>query len=483
MKCPTIIPQKKELPKRQTHLRMSAVELLFSALLVCSLVFLPFSSSKSETQEIVTGQETSPNVLPSMSVHTRSGGTRITSGQGCATGKFCTAGKQGPGGFFTSTFDLQDNMSIDQINRGFDLDYGMDVRSHPSNATLSSCVGGNVMQNDDCRDIFKLTVSLFNSGSILAHKFEHEVELDFSGTKTYSFSQIIPQNEFSALTGEFEMFGIDAGFPNKFFGPRFSNPTLTTTYDLVTLIETEIIDIISTIDMTPPNEAPISDVEVEVETPTGEVINVELEINDQISVELETTSLAPPVMEAPVEPTQEVEVNIEVETEMQDANTESGTNTQNEPEPEPESTTETEPTEQEGESSVEESTETETTEVRATNEEEVEEESPRRATPEVKKKEIAQKVKEKVAKKIMKKMGDKGRYDSTNQLRTLVVMQVLGNTKSFFSAQKMLPDTQGFFTNTKIPDATISDNNYNQYFLFGGSDARMDALTDSQYRR
>ena len=68
MKCPTIIPQKKELPKRQTHLRMSAVELLFSALLVCSLVFLPFSSSKSETQEIVTGQETSPNVLPSMSV-------------------------------------------------------------------------------------------------------------------------------------------------------------------------------------------------------------------------------------------------------------------------------------------------------------------------------------------------------------------------------------------------------------------------------
>ena len=83
----------------------------------------------------------------------------------------------------------------------------------------------------------------------------------------------------------------------------------------------------------------------------------------------------------------------------------------------------------------------------------------------------------------MKKMGDKGRYDSTNQLRTLVVMQVLGNTKSFFSAQKTLPDTQGFFTDTKIPDATISDNNYNQYFMFGGSDAAHNALIESQYRR
>ena len=40
--------------------------------------------------------------------------------------------------------------------------------------------------------------------------------------------------------------------------------------------------------------------------------------------------------------------------------------------------------------------------------------------------------KEVAAKKILKKMGDKGRYDSANQLKTLIVMQVLGNSKSFF---------------------------------------------------
>ena len=99
------------------------------------------------------------------------------------------------------------------------------------------------------------------------------------------------------------------------------------------------------------------------------------------------------------------------------------------------------------------------------------------------KQEKKQEAKQKAAKKIMKKMGDRGKYDSLNQLKTLVVMQVLGNTREFFSAQKLIPQPEGFFTDTRIPDATISDNNYNQYFMFGGSDAKMDALIDSQYGR
>ena len=36
--------------------------------------------------------------------------------------------------------------------------------------------------------------------------------------------------------------------------------------------------------------------------------------------------------------------------------------------------------------------------------------------------------KEKAAKKIVKSMGDKKKYDSINQMKTLIVMQVLGNT-------------------------------------------------------
>ena len=84
---------------------------------------------------------------------------------------------------------------------------------------------------------------------------------------------------------------------------------------------------------------------------------------------------------------------------------------------------------------------------------------------------------------MVKKMGDKGKYENSNQLKTLVIMQVLGNTKSFFSTQKMLQDTPGFFTVDKIPDTQISDNNIAAYYMIGGSDAKMDALTDTQYRR
>tara|TARA_E500000178_G_scaffold252198_1_gene248783 strand:- start:461 stop:1015 length:555 start_codon:yes stop_codon:yes gene_type:complete len=90
--------------------------------------------------------------------------------------------------------------------------------------------------------------------------------------------------------------------------------------------------------------------------------------------------------------------------------------------------------------------------------------------------------KQKAANKIVKKMGDKGRYDSGNQLKTLVVMQVLGNSKDFFSTQQNLPDIEGFFTDTKLPDSSLKTNNIGQYFLFGSSNSTHNALVDMQYK-
>ena len=88
----------------------------------------------------------------------------------------------------------------------------------------------------------------------------------------------------------------------------------------------------------------------------------------------------------------------------------------------------------------------------------------------------------KAGNKAVKKMGDK-KYSDTNQIKTLVIMQVLGNTRSFFDAQAKLKDTPNFFSNTTIPDSSISDNNVAAYFMIGGSNLKMDALTDMQYRR
>jgi len=49
--------------------------------------------------------------------------------------------------------------------------------------------------------------------------------------------------------------------------------------------------------------------------------------------------------------------------------------------------------------------------------------------------------KEKAATKIVKDIDDEERYDETNQLKTLIVMQILGNTKTFFDTQSTIIDT------------------------------------------
>jgi len=91
--------------------------------------------------------------------------------------------------------------------------------------------------------------------------------------------------------------------------------------------------------------------------------------------------------------------------------------------------------------------------------------------------------KQKAGSKIVKNMGDKGRYDSNNQLKTLLVMQVLGNSKTFFNDQKLIQDTPGFFSDLIVPDTQISDNNFASFIMFGGSNVKMDALVDSQYNQ
>ena len=460
--------------------------------LLLGLLALPLvypSLSNAQSTEIVTGQETTANQLPNMEEFLRSGGTRTTSGSGCATGAFCTAGKQGPGGTFTSTFDLQENMTIDQINRGFQMDYSTDVTSHVSNSRLARCVGGNVMQAADCRDIFKLTVSLFDTGSILAHKFEHEVELDFTGTRNFAFSQTIPENTLTSATGTFEMFGIDAGFGSKFFGPRFANPSLTTTFDLVTLIETEVLDVLNTTDIlntNVPEPVEIANIEVEVESSSGQQMQLEMEVQTEMTLEM-PTEMAPVATTAVAEPEVEVaEVSAEIETEMQDvadvepttdqpvessdSEQEGGTDTGNESEPEPEQTAEAEPSEQEAESQPE-PTET-------ASESEPESNNEPKAKVKVAKKTSA---KQKAARKIVKRMGDKGKYDSSNQLKTLIVMNVLGNSKKFL-VQPTIPQPTGFFTESKMPDAQLPENNAAAWILMGGSNQLHDRLTGLQYK-
>ena len=61
---------------------------------------------------------------------------------------------------------------------------------------------------------------------------------------------------------------------------------------------------------------------------------------------------------------------------------------------------------------------------------------------------------EKAATKIVKKIDDKARYDESNQMKTLIVMQILGNTKTFFDTQSTIVDTDV----NEYLNKTIEDN-------------------------
>ena len=469
----------------------SKVLVLLLVSLVCSLGY--HSSSEAQTtQQIETETVVTDNYLPTMDEFTTRGGTSDS----CRTGSGatnCTGGTNSGGGFYTSTFDLEEQMTIDEINAGFDLDYGIDVMSHSSNSVLASCVNGNLLQSSDCRDVFTLTVSLFDTGDVLAHKFEHSVELNYTGTRSFSFNQTIPENTFTSLTGEFELFGIDAGFRSGFFGPAFANPTLTTTFELVTLLETEVLDILNTtdiLDVNTPEDVEVATIEVEIETPDGQqMASMELEVNTEMSMEIEPLELPSVDTQSATEVEVEIaEVNTEIEMEMENVAEPEPTTSESVESTEPEQTEQASGTESSNESEPEPTTaesdadgeEPRTTETASAEESEDAQSESSSVKPKAK---VAKKTsaKQKAARKIVKKMGDKGKYDSTNQLKTLVVMNVLGNSKKFL-VQPTIPQPTGFFTDTKLPDANIPENNAAAWLLIGGNNQRMDELVNSQYK-
>ena len=254
---------------------------------------------------------------------------------------------------------------------------------------------------------------------------------------------------------------VDSSTDDMYFEPEFNEPDMNMSYETVEM-EMEF--------------------DLDIEMPEVEIAVVEIEMEMEMELELEMPAPEPEI-------TEEIEVasepdTIEPEPEMEESvnEPESQPETENEPESVDElveeDTTETEVDAEEESNSEESVSETEANEGKSEDMEEPEDKGEAEEKP-VKKPESK---KEKAAKKIVKKMGDKGRYDSTNQLKTLIVMQVLGDTKTFFDSQKELNDRQGFFTDYMIPDTQIENNNIAQYYLFMGSDGLINDMIDSQWQ-
>ena len=278
----------------------------------------------------------------------------------------------------------------------------------------------------------------------------------------------------------------DAPGDDMYFEPEFDEPDMEISYDTV---EMEM-DFEMDFNMEMP------DMEMDFEMPNVtvdevEVATIEFEMEMEMEMELPDIEMPEPEMEMP-EP--EIETQPEIEEVKEEPMEE--THPEPEPEPQPEPELEPEPEEVQNEPTEE---DTEETETNTQEEPEQEESSPEADADEDKQEDMEEtedkgeaeekpvkkpeSKKEKAAKKIVKKMGDKGRYDSTNQLKTLIVMQVLGDTKTFFDSQKELNDRMDFFTDYMIPDSKIQNNNIAQWYLFAGSDGLINEMIDSQWQQ
>ena len=195
----------------------------------------------------------------------------------------------------------------------------------------------------------------------------------------------------------------------------------------------------------------------------------------EMEIEFEMDFDFPETMEAPIEMAN-LEMEMELELDLPDIDNveivEIEVEAENIEQVEPEQTTD----------KVEQPNETVQEEIKEPEQNEVEETQEEKEEPKEEPKKIV-KQKQKAANKIVKKMGDKGKYETNNQIKTLIVMQVLGNTKDFFNVTTMIQDKQGFFNNSYLPDTTISDNNMASYLLFGGSEYKHNEFINSQYTR
>ena len=308
---------------------------------------------------------------------------------------------------------------------------------------------------------------------IVENIFEHNDVIESPGDDMYfepEFDE--PDMNMSYETVEMEM-EMDFDFEIDFEMPDLEMPEMEMNMEIAT-VEMEM-EMEMNMEMDLEMEMEMPNMDMEMEMPEIEMAEMDIEMPEpemDMDMEMPEPEMEPEIEVEP-EPIAEPEPEMEEPVNAPEPETEAEPDPADEPADEPKEDVAEEP---EAEESV---SETEADEEQPEDMEEPEDKGEAEEKP-VKKPESK---KEKAAKKIVKKMGDKGRYDSQNQLKTLIVMQVLGNTKTFFESQQQLNDRIGFFTDESLPDAFINDNNIASYFLFAGSDGLMDEMVMQQWQQ
>jgi len=259
----------------------------------------------------------------------------------------------------------------------------------------------------------------------------------FSGTDILSESGV--SSGYQSYNGSFDFSGVLSKITieiggrdiNLAIGPMFDDVSVNVFYNVIsTIIEQQIttVEEIVYLNLTDPTQVELIEEIIEYNDikidDSGEVEFTPIEtVQEEItyeSVEIEIAELKLDITETETENVQvETEGKAEIQMEMEEVEV---------VEPEPEETTE-EPQEAQPEP---EPKKPQTSQKEEDQKETVEEE--KSSEPKVSEK-------EKAATKIVKKIDDKERYDDAAQTKTLIVMQILGNTKTFFDAQSTIVDT------------------------------------------
>ena len=365
-----------------------------------------------------------------------------------------TMGVEGMGTTYIQTVDIS-NLSFDKGGR---TNYSIKVDKQDSSDSIYMHITGKNGQTN----VFSGTDILSASGTDSGYQ-SYEGGWDFSGSLT---------------TVIIEIGGRDI---NLSIGPLFDDVTVNVLYNVVNTIITQsitsvemfialnidapedVIDVVEDIfDSNEMNEDFVLE-PIQIDEVDYDAVVVEIEEIEMAEIQIE-------VMEMEIEVEAELELEFEVSVEETIEVTED--------------IKEEAPQETEAKEEVKEEESESQTEVTANKEEKPQEEKQEKKEETEKPKEVAKKEssKEKAVKKIMKKIDDKKRYDDVSQTKTLVVMQVLGNTKTFFESQQALNDRVDFFSDLSLPDTVISDNNMASYLLFAGSDGLMNEMIDSQWQ-
>jgi hypothetical protein len=354
-----------------------------------------------------------------------------------------------------TTFIQTVDISALNITYGGETNYTIKVDKQDAQDSIYMHITGK----NGSTNVFSGTDILSASGTASGYQ-SYEGGFDFSGSLT---------------TVIIEIGGRDI---NLSIGPLFDDVSINVLYNVINTIITQsitsvemfvalnidapedVVDVVEDIfDNNEMNEEFVLE-PIEIQDANYEAVEIEIQEIEMAEIEIE-------VMEM------EMEVEAEIEMEIQEAVEEVievAENTQEEEVQKQEAETE----------EAEEKAEVETKPVEE--KQESNQKTKSEDKEEIEKKPEKESSKEKAVKKIMKKMDDKKRYDDVNQTKILVVMQVLGDSKTFFDTQQALNDRVDFFSNVTLPDTTISDNSMASYFLFAGSDGLMNELVDSQWQ-